>query len=265
MLNCEKKLQQYGYFVIFLNKILEGDCLQVMKDIPDSSIDMILCDLPYGMTNAPWDSVIPLEILWNEYWRISKPSAAIVLTASQPFTSTLVTSQPKNFRCEWIWIKNRGSNFLSANKFPLKEHESVLMFSKGKWTFNKQMQERAEGGKNNIGRVEIKKKRSILYKDCAEYTYICKELRVPSSHQKFNCEIGLHPTQKPVDLFRYMIRTYSNPGETILDNCIGSGTTAIAALMEDRKFIGIEKDAGYISIAQKRIEDYCKNKEHMLF
>lgn len=238
-----------------LNRIYQIDCLEGMKLIPDKSIDMILCDLPYGVTKNKWDSVIPLDKLWEQYKRIVKENGVIALTASQPFTSMLVMSNLEMFKHEWIWIKNRGSNFANTVREPMKEHESVLIFSRGKWTYNKQMQERAENGKSrvkynvkfetsseNYNKFEVRKENKL------------PELRVPSSWQKFNCEVGFHPTQKPVELFEYLIKTYTLEGEIVLDNCIGSGTTAVACIKTNRKFIGFEIEPKYIEIANLRIE-----------
>lgn len=231
-----------------------GDCLDVMKSIPDGSVDMILCDLPYGTTQNKWDTVIPFEPLWEQYWRVCKPNAAVVLTAAQPFTSALVMSQPKFFKHEWIWIKNRGSNFANTVREPMKEHESVLMFSKGKWTYNKQMQERTGGGADRVKYNVVFESKSSNYRDFdTRKDNKLPELRVPSSWQKFNCEVGLHPTQKPVALFEYLIKTYTNEGETVLDNTAGSGTTAIAAENTGRRWIGIEKDPVYFFKALNRI------------
>jgi site-specific DNA-methyltransferase (adenine-specific) len=240
-------------------KLINGDCLEKMKDIPDKSIDMILCDLPYGTTACKWDVVIPFEPLWEQYLRIGKDTCIVALTASQPFSSALVMSNPSLFRHEWIWIKNAGSNFANTCREPFKEHEQVLVFSQGNWTYNKQMQERAESGKSRIKTPVKFETGSDIYRqfDRVE-TKIMPELRVPSSWQKFNRERGLHPTQKPVSLMEYLIRTYSNEGETVLDNCMGSGTTGVACINTNRIFIGIEKDENYFNIAEKRIMDVYK-------
>jgi site-specific DNA-methyltransferase (adenine-specific) len=239
-----------------LDVIYNEDCLEGMRRIPDKSIDCVICDLPYGTTKNKWDVVIPFDKLWAAYDRICKPTAAIVLTASQPFTSMLVMSNIKDFRHEWIWIKNRGSNFANTVREPFKEHEEILVFSKGKWTYNKQMQERSGSG---LARVQYNVKfdsQSSNYRDFGvRETNKCSDMRVPSSWQKFNVEVGLHPTQKPLELFRYLVRTYSNEGDVILDNCIGSGTTAVACIKENRHYIGFESNKDYFDIATKRIED----------
>lgn len=232
----------------------QGDCLQLMRNIPDKRVDMIMADLPYQTTRNHWDSMIPLAPLWEQYKRICK--GAIVLTASQPFTAVLTCSNLPAFKHEWIWIKNRGSNFANTVREPFKEHESALVFAYNKWTYNKQMQPRTGSGldrvayeirgntteSDNYGKFEVGKVLS------------CGELRVPSSHQKFNTEVGLHPTQKPVALMEYLIRTYTNEGDTVMDNCMGSGTTGIACLNTGRNFIGMEQDPGYFQKAKERID-----------
>lgn len=231
-----------------------GDCLSILPTIPTGSVDLVLADLPYGTTANKWDSVIPLENLWIEYRRITRPTAAIVLTASQPFTARLVMSNPGEFKHEWIWIKNRGSNFANTVREPMKEHESVLVFSKGKWTYNKQMQERTGSGGDRVKYGVAFKSKSENYREFEGREHaILPELRVPSSWQKFNTQVGLHPTQKPLDLMEYLIKTYSNEGETVLDNCMGSGTTGVAAVNLKRNFIGIEKDEHYFGVAKDRI------------
>jgi len=234
-------------------KLMRGDCLERMSDIPLGSVDLILTDLPYGTTQNKWDSIIPLDILWKQYLRILKPIGVVALTASQPFTSTLVLSQPKLFKHEWIWIKNRGSNFANTVREPFKEHETVLIFSKGKWTYNKQMQERTGGG---ASRVDYKFTFVTKTQNYGKFDSIAEsqgKLRVPSSWQKFNTEVGLHPTQKPVPLMEYLIKTYTNPDDLVLDSCMGSGTTGVACLNTGRRFIGIEKDNTYYDIALNRI------------
>lgn len=198
---------------------------------------------------------LPLDKLWKEYLRVAKPTAALLFTASQPFTSILVTSNLEMFKSEWIWIKNRGSNFANTVREPMKEHESVLMFSRGKWTYNKQMQERTGSGGDRVKYDVAFKTSSDNYREFEGREHAkLPELRVPSSWQKFNTEVGFHPTQKPVGLMEYLIKTYSNEGDTVLDNCMGSGTTGVACANLKRKFIGIEKEEKYFSLATKRIE-----------
>ena len=249
-----------------VDNIYNMDCLEGMKLLDDKSVDCVICDLPYGMTSNKWDSIIPLDALWKQYDRVCKDNAAIVLTASQPFSSMLVMSNVQMFRHEWIWIKNRGSNFANTVREPFKEHEHVLVFSKGKWTYNKQMQERTGGGAERVKYDLTSTSTSSNYRNFDKpQTKNASELRVPSSWQKFNTETGLHPTQKPVDLFRYLIRTYTNEGELVLDNCIGSGTTAIAALRENRHFVGFESNKDYYEIATKRIKDEQEHMSESLF
>jgi site-specific DNA-methyltransferase (adenine-specific) len=234
-----------------------GDCLEVMQTIADKSVDLILCDLPYGTTACKWDSVIPFEPLWAEYRRLLKPRGQVVLTASQPFTSAVVMSNPDWFRVEWVWEKNRGSNFASTKWHPMKEHESVLVFGKGPGTYNPIYQERAESGKAMV-RAGVKSKggRGTVYGEMDrghDNTKLDPNMRVPRSIQRFNCEVGLHPTQKPVALMEYLIRTYTNEADTVLDSCMGSGTTGVACANTGRKFIGIERDPSYFAIATNRI------------
>lgn len=235
--------------------LMFGDCLERMKEIPDGSVDMVLCDLPYGTTRNKWDAVIPFEPMWEQYWRVLKKGGVVVLTASQPFTSALVMSQPNAFKHEWIWQKNAGSNFGSVRFQPMKEHESVLVFAKSTGYYNPQMQERSEAGKRAIKNpIKSNTKSSPTYGKFNDTVAVIRdELRFPSSVQKFNRQRGLHPTQKPVALMEYMIRTYTKEWETVLDNCMGSGTTGVACSNTGRKFIGVEMDEKYFDIAKNRI------------
>jgi site-specific DNA-methyltransferase (adenine-specific) len=233
--------------------LYHGDCLEVMPLLESGSIDMVLTDPPYGTTACKWDSIIPLEPMWVCLKRLAKKNAAIVMTASQPFTSVLTMSNVAMFKHEWVWIKNRGSNFANTVREPMKEHESVLVFSQGKWTYNKQMQERTGGGLGMVGQNQTRKTRTENYGKMTDYERVLPELRVPSSWQKYNTEVGLHPTQKPVALMEYLIKTYTNEGDTVLDFTMGSGTTGVACKNLNRKFIGIEMDEGYAEIAANRI------------
>lgn len=238
-------------------KLLHGDCLDLMTSIPDGSVDAIICDLPYGTTACKWDTIIPFDPLWAHYNRVIKSNGAIVLFGSQPFTSALVMSNPKWFKYEVIWFKNVPTGMAQASYAPMKYHENILVFCEGKIdTFNKEMEQREGVGK-----------------DCYKYEHYCGEsnhvkldkvkkfydanLVNPSSVQLFtvvpNRNGKVHPTQKPVSLLEYLIRTYTNEGETVLDNCMGSGTTGLACKNTGRNFIGIEKDAGYFEIARNRI------------
>lgn len=236
-----------------------GDCMEILPKLPPKSVDLVLCDLPYGITANKWDCEIPLKHLWNEYWPLLRDPGAVILTASQPFTSRLVMSAEKAFKHEWIWIKNRGSNFANTVREPMKEHESVLVFSQNKWTYNKQMQERTGSGGDRVKYGVAFKSGSDNYRKFEGRDHQkLPTLRVPSSWQKFNTEVGLHPTQKPVALMEYIIKTYTNMGDVVLDNCMGSGTTGVAALNLGRLFIGIEQDQKYFKIAKKRIESCPK-------
>ncbi len=251
-------------------EILLGDCLELMKDIPNGSIDMILCDLPYGTTACKWDCVLPLEQLWAEYKRLIKPNGVIVLTASQPFTSVLTCSNLDWFKYEWIWLKNQGSNFATVKYQPMKEHESVLVFANGKTTYNPIMQPRTKSAQERLKYdiTEYKgEKREVFggLKDNGKNMSYNKDERNPASYQFFEVvprhKGTLHPTQKPVALFEYLIKTYSNDGDLILDNCAGCGTTAIACLNTNRQFIVMEKEQKYYDIILKRVADFNKNFE----
>lgn len=232
-----------------------------MESFPSNFFDMVLADLPYGTTQNKWDSIINLDSLWPLYWRILKPTGIIALTASQPFTSIVVSSQIKLFRHEWIWIKHCGSNFANTNREPMKEHESVLVFSRGKWIYNKQMQARTGNGLNLIGVTQGAYGQSSNYGTMTPEKRTLEELRVPSSWQKFNREVGLHPTQKPVPLMEYLIKIYTNEQMLVLDNCMGSGTTGVACVNTNRRFVGIELNKEYFDIAQDRITKAYLAKE----
>ena len=252
-------------------EILLGDCLELMKDIPNGSIDMILCDLPYGTTACKWDTIIPFEPLWKEYERIIKQNGAIVLTASQPFTSALVMSNPKIFKYEWIWEKAVGSNFAALKYQPMKEHENILVFSKGTNIYNPIKEERKGSGKQRQKAGYENSKATAKtgqfiggVMDATKRTNDYEELRYPSSIQYFNNrdkDRGMHPTQKPTKLFEYLIKTYTNENDLVLDNTAGSGTTAIACLNTNRQFIVMEKEQTYYDIILKRVADFNKNFE----
>jgi len=239
-------------------QLLQGDCLERMKEIPDGSVDMVLADPPYGTTACKWDSVIDLDSMWENLLRVGKENCVFLFTASQPFTSALVMSNPKMFKHEWIWIKNRGSNFANTVREPMKEHESVIMFSKGKWTYNRQMQPRTGGGLDRANYDCTFKTSSENYRqfETRENNKL-SDMRVPSSWQKFNTVAGSektkHPTQKPVALMEYLIKTYTNEGESVLDFTMGSGSTGVACVNLKRNFIGIEMDEQYFKIAEERI------------
>ena len=232
--------------------LMHGDCLEMMKLIPDGSVDMVLCDLPYGTTQNKWDAVIPFDQLWVEYRRVGKPNCAYVLTAAQPFTSALVSSNPSWFSQALVWKKNVASNFLNANRQHLSRHEDIIVFSQKQPTFNKQLLP----GKPYTAKRYGNDDSGDNYGSVAKRTDTVNEGgRNPISVIEVNREVGLHPTQKPVALMEYLIRTYTNEGDTVLDNTMGSGTTGVAAANTGRKFIGIERDEKYFAIAQKRIEE----------
>lgn len=232
--------------------LMHGDCLEMMKLIPEGSVDMVLCDLPYGTTQNKWDAVIPFEKLWVEYRRVGKPNCAYVLTAAQPFTAALVSSNLPWFSQALVWKKNVASNFLNANRQHLSRHEDIIVFSQKQPTFNKQLLPGKPYTTKRYGDDDS----GDNYGSVAKRTDTVNEGgRNPISVIEVNREVGRHPTQKPVALMEYLIRTYTNEGDTVLDNTMGSGTTGVAAVNTGRKFIGIERDDKYFAIAQKRIED----------
>lgn len=244
----------------------QGDCLELMKGIEDASIDLILCDLPYGTVSCKWDVVIPFDKLWEQYKRVIQPTGAIVLTASQPFTTALISSNIEMFKYCWVWEKSKPTGFINAKNAPLKQHEDIVVFSQGK------------AANNNPSRMSyfpqgliasgktVKSKNSELdawgsrpSRNNEGYTqdftnYPKSILKIPSEGKT------VHPTQKPAALMEYMIKTYTNEGMTVLDNCMGSGTTGVACINTNRKFIGMEKDENYFSIAKERIEKAYSDK-----
>lgn len=247
-------------------EILLGDCLELMKDIPNESIDMILADLPYGTTACKWDTIIPFEPLWEQYERIIKDNGAIILTASQPFTSALVMSNPKLFRYELIWEKPNPSNPLLAKKRFMSFHENILVFYKKQPIYNPQKIKREDKDKRKAVNKHYSKPEILGGNISIEVIDTTGELKHPSSVIKINRQQGLHPTQKPTQLFEKLIRSYTNEGETVLDNCAGSGTTAIACLNTNRQFIVMEKEQKYYDIILKRVADFNKNfKQQTLF
>ena len=228
------------------NVIHNVECLQGMRAIEDKAIDLVLCDLPYGTTQNKWDSVIPLPELWRQYERIIKPNGAIVLTAMQPFTSLLVASNLRRFKYEWIWRKPLGTGFLNAKKQPLRNHESALVFYAKQPTYNPQFTQ----GKPY---TQTKRNHTPNYGKIKLTTSESNGKRYPLSVQNFNYDRKkLHPTQKPIALFEYLVRTYTNPGELVLDNCMGSGTTAVACRNTGRDFIGFEMSKEYCEAANAR-------------
>jgi len=244
----------------------KGDCLEVMKTIESGSIDAIITDPPYGTTACKWDSVIDFDLMWEQLNRIIKPNGAIVLFSSQPFTSALIMSNPKMFKYEWIWEKNTGSNFAQLKKVPFKQHENILVFGKRGWlNYNPQMQPKSISSISRLkyNMSQAKKGKTETNKHRRNYSdeMIKSKMRYPSDVQKFNRETGKHPTQKPILLMEYLIKTYTNEGETVLDFTMGSGSTLVACQNTNRNGIGIEMDEAYFKIAKQRI----KENEYKLF
>ena len=249
---------------IELDRIYNMDCLEGMKQIPDGSVDAVICDLPYGTTSCAWDSVIPFEPLWEQYRRICKQNAAIVLFGSEPFSTMLRMSNLKEYRYDWIWHKSISCSFANAEKMPMKFHEVISVFYRALPTFNPQYQPYSESTQKKFRNGGIIKasdqKNQIQGLPKKEHPIEIKRGKHPESVLVFgsvpNCNgIHLHPTQKPVDLLRYLVLTYTNEGDTVLDNCMGSGTTAIACIKEKRHFIGFELNKEYFDKAVKRIDN----------
>lgn len=233
-------------------KLLQGDCLELMKNVPDKSIDLILCDLPYGTTQNKWDTVIPFDKLWTQYNRIIKDNGAILLFSQMPFGANLIMSNPKMFRYEWIWEKEQVTGWLNAKKMPLKKHENILVFYKHLPIYNPQ------------GLVELDKPLVIDsknheydgYHDNSQKTWERKNTNYPTDMLRYGrdkVKSSLHPTQKPVALLEYLIKTYTNEGDTVLDNCMGSGSTGVACKNTNREFIGMELDEKYFKVACERL------------
>lgn len=245
------------------NNIYQGDCLELMNGIPDESVDMILCDLPYGTTACSWDEVIPFEPLWHHYKRVIKDNGAIILFGSEPFSTKLRMSNLEWYRYDWIWKKNKPTGFANANRRPIKNTERISVFFKRQSTYNPQ-------GLKRYDKPKIKKRRnpksetvnmgendgSLLGEYCVEYYNYPREILEFQGASKTS-----HPTQKPVELFEYLIKTYTNEGALILDNCIGSGTTAVAAINTNRSFIGMELNNEYYILAKGRINKHIKDHD----
>jgi len=234
-----------------------GDCLEVMRSMPDKSVDAILTDLPYGTTACSWDEIIPFEPMWEQVKRICK--GVFVTTASQPFTSKLVMSNLKQFKHEWVWIKERPTNFLMGKSHPMKYTENVLAFYDNGITYNPQLQIKLEKNKRNNSPRPLSNQ---VYGDSVngKYSEMCqnggnKDWVYPKNYLTISMQRGLHPTQKPVALYEYLVRTYTNEGDTVLDITMGSGTTGVACVQTGRNFIGIEIDPTYFAIAEKRIKE----------
>ncbi len=232
-------------------QLFHGDCLEQFLNVPDRSVDLVLTDPPYGTTACKWDSVIPFEPMWKQVWRVLKPNGAAVFTASQPFTSALVMSQIERFKYEWVWEKGKASGHLNAKKMPLKAHENILVFGGSTSLYNPQGL--IEGATNSsrpskgINKGDVYGKQKPMYGNSEVHNYPRSVQRISGEHKP------VHPTQKPVALMEYLIKTYTNEGDTVLDFTMGSGTTGVAAKNTNRSFIGIERDDKYFKIAQERL------------
>ena len=237
---------------IFVN----ADCFDVFPFIEDKSIDAIICDLSYGTTACKWDSVLPLDKLWKEYKRVIKPNGAIILMASQPFTSVLGCSNLEWLKYEWVWNKVRGVGSQVAKYRPMMQHENILVFGKGKVTYNPQMRKRDDVKRSkSYAKVDSSNPLKYNHGEVIEYTerHPTSILTYSNASQKGE----EHPTQKPLELFEYLVKTYTNEGDTVLDNCMGSGTTILAAIKNNRIGIGIEKEKQYYDVAVRRASEYC--------
>ena len=247
-----------------INKIHQGDCLELMKEIEDKSIDMILCDLPYGSTQCKWDIIIPFEKLWEQYNRVIKDNGAIVLTATEPFASHLRLSNLKMYKYDWVWIKEKGNGVGTAKYQPLRQTEYILIFYKKNRYFPQMVKLdkpykhiiTTKGSEQKKWGFKSIKNNEAYYK---EYThkFPTNVLNIAREHNTKN----IHPTQKPVALFEYLIKTYTNEGDLVLDNCIGSGTTAVACQQLKRDFMGIEKEIKYVEITNKRLSQTQKGEK----
>ena len=246
----------------FVNRVIEGDCIEVMRHLPNGCIDMVLCDLPYGTTQNKWDSIVPLDELWTEYKRIVKPNGAIVLTSQGLFTAMLIMSQPKMFKYKWVWEKSKPTNFLNAKKQPLRKHEDVCVFYQRQPVYNPQMTE-GEPYDKGVRKNQL----SGSYGDFLPVHVHSDGKRYPTDVVYFKTAESegevIHATQKPVELGRYFVRTYSRPGDLILDNTSGSGSFLVAALMEGRNFLGIEKNADSELFKNEKIDYIEKTKARL--
>ena len=237
-----------------------GDCLDIMQFLPSNSVDMVLCDLPYGTTACKWDTIVPLDPLWREYRRIAKANAAIVLTASQPFTSVVGASNISELRYQWYWRKSRATGHLNAKRVPMKDVEDVLVFSRSQPTYNPQgllpLGKVQRNSASDMARGVSTDPTSVVTGGIRSTEYMQEFTNYPRQVLDFPSEgKTVHPTQKPVALFEYLIRTYTNSGDIVLDNTMGSGTTGVACANTGRRFIGIEKDPKYFEIAEKRVHE----------
>ena len=239
----------FSYIHMSKIELFQGDCLEIMKNIPDKSIDMILCDLPYGTTQCKWDTIIPFEDLWKQYNRVIKTDGAIVLFGSEPFSSSLRMSNIKKYKYDWVWDKKQAGNVLNAKRQPLKTFENIIVFNtKSYYPQMRTGKLRKKGGLNK--QPEITGKVDLNYTTYNDQYYPIAILEFSNANKRNR----LHPTQKPVELLEYLINTYTKENETVLDNCMGSGSTGVACKNLNRNFIGIELDNNYFNIAKERIE-----------
>lgn len=249
--------------VIEPNTVIKGDCLDIMNHIEDNSIDMVLCDLPYGTTKCKWDSIIDLDELWKHYKRIVKDNGAILLFAQTPFDKVLGTSNLKMLKYEWIWEKTHATGFLNAKKMPMKAHENILVFYKKAPVYNPQKTYGHKPSNSFTKKKNVQNKTEVYGKSIRDVSGGGDTSRYPRSVQVFSTDKQInknngfiHPTQKPLELCQYLIRTYSNENDIILDNTAGSGTTGLASIIENRNFIMIEKEDEYYQLMKKRFEFY---------
>lgn len=231
-------------------ELYHGKAEDIMPTLPQGCADAVIADIPYGTTACPWDTVIPFDVMWQCIRHVIKPKGAVVLFGSQPFTSALVMSNPAWFGCEWIWSKSNGGGFLNANRYPLKRHENIVVFSDGLPTYNAQMRRGKPYRCRSTAAGLTTQDQSV-----AGWWTVNDGDRYPLSIVEYPNDTGLHPTQKPVALMEYLVKTYTNEGETVLDFTAGSGTTAVAAYKTGRNCIAIESDAGYFAIMQRRVRD----------
>lgn len=239
-------------------KLLNGDCMKLLKEIPDGSVDLVLCDPPYGTTDCEWDSVLPFDKLWDEYNRVLKQDGAAVLFAAQPFTTELIQSNRRNFRYCWYWLKNQPTGFAFAKYQPMRKVEDICVFYRKHGTYNPQGVQKIIGGK--VRRERNRKGENVYGLVTRHKKYTQRFTNYPKNVLQFSTERGLHPTQKPVPLLEYLIRTYTNEGDTVLDNCMGSGSTGVAVKrVGGRHFIGMEQNKVYFDIARERIEKEAEN------
>lgn len=242
----------------YINNLIQGDCLELMKEIQDKSIDTILCDLPYGTTKCKWDIILPFNKLWEHYERIIKDNGVIILFGSQPFTTDLINSNRSMFRYTLVWDKKFAGNFANAKKMPMKTHEDICIFYKKLPTYNPQMIKRDKPIKTTTGTTSSKSTNFGINNQFVdiERSY---DMKYPISIIEYKRKLGqkiLHPTEKPVPLFEYLIKTFSNGGDLVLDNCMGSGSTIIGAINTNRNFIGIELDNTYFNVAKDRVNKH---------